>query len=102
MESKIYKLTTRDKNYLKGIGYDEKDVEAIDFCSRHCTYMVVENAHPQIKTPIDREKCIKLIGKGQWLNGIARATFHRDACRHNDKCNKYVYITNTYYANCFK
>lgn len=97
-----YKLTTRDKNYLKYIGYDEKDVEAIDYCSRHCTYMVVENSHPQIKTPIDREKCIKIIGKMQWLNGIARATFHRDACRYNDKGTKYVYITNTYYANHFK
>lgn len=70
------KLTNEDKALLLHWGYTEKD------------FAQIEEAFQKSKTNyelgdfrISREEAIRLLGRRQWLSGIARSAFHWTAAR---------------------
>ena len=70
------KLTNEDKVLLLDWGYTEKDFAQIEeaFQKSKTTYELGS-------TPISRDEAIRLLGRRQYLSGIARSAFHRSAAR---------------------
>lgn len=72
----MIKLTEEDKKLLLSWGYTESDFQQItEATSKSKTTYELENA------PIGREEAIRLLGREQYLAGIARSTFHRTAAQ---------------------
>lgn len=70
------KLNNEDKTLLLDWGYTEKDFAQIEeaFQKRKTSYELNS-------TSISREKAIELLGRRQYLAGIARSAFHRTAAQ---------------------
>ena len=68
------KLSNSDKEYLKEIGYSENDFSQIERASEKSDYMYKRKR-------IGQKKAIELLGRKEYLSGIARSAFHWTACR---------------------
>lgn len=81
----MIKLTKRDKETLKKLGYLKCEISYIEEDSYF--YKTFDGEH------ITEEQVIKLLGRERWLSGISRARFHSDAtCSSRTNRNKGVYI----------
>lgn len=78
------KLTKEDKEYLKENGFTESDFEQIEkvTAKSKTTYRVVNLSNGKSHT-ITRERAIEILGRENWLSGIARSAFHFTAVREN-------------------
>ena len=63
------KLTNKDKDYLKSIGYEEKDFAQIQRAAGKTDYEY------QMQK-IGQKKAIELLGRKNYLSGLARSAFH--------------------------
>lgn len=79
-------LTEKDKAMLREWGHPESD------------FRQIEEAFKKSKTkyelgdkPISREEAISLLGREQYLSGIARSAFHYTAVRETPD-GKFVYF----------
>ena len=70
------KLTNEDKALLLDWGYPEEDFAQIEeaFQKSKTTYELGDFR-------ISREEAIRLLGRRQYLSGVARSAFHRTAAR---------------------
>lgn len=80
-------LTQEEKDILADFGYSCKDFKQIEKAMQKSktSYRFIplktdNNESPKI---ISREEVIRIIGKRDYLSGIARSAFHRTAYREN-------------------
>lgn len=77
------KLTNKDKNYLISIGYLTEDFNEIENATRTMFYEMFftnrDGIIPDVR--INQKKAITLLGREEFLSGVARATFHSTAIR---------------------
>lgn len=86
------KLTNKDKKYLIAIGYSDNDLTAIEDAIRNIRYDVFDS----IPINITQKEAIRLLGREEYLSGVARATFHSSAVRYHQTMNNVeVYFTRT-------
>ena len=94
------KLTKSDRDILKELGYEEQDSAQIQRAlnkrnTKYTKYREVINTFNNIpyaenEEPITREEAIKLLGKEDFLNGLARSCFHYSAVREVGTTDLYV------------
>lgn len=88
------KLTNKDKEYLIAIGYSDNDLTAIEDAIRNIRYEV--EVFDSIPINITQKEAIRILGREEFLNGVARTTFHSSAVRHHQTMtNVVVYFTRT-------
>lgn len=85
------KLTNADKNMLKEYGYEDEDFAQIQRAldkrnTKYEKYREVTNTfngttYADDEEPITREEAIKLLGRENFLSGVARSCFHYTAVR---------------------
>lgn len=68
------KLTDEDKTYLKGLGYHKKDLKQIAVATSLTAYTYKGHLI------CDADAC-EVLGKEDYLSGIARSAFHWSASR---------------------
>lgn len=72
-------LTKEDKKLLLNWGYSEADFEQITKAAH------ISNTRYKLgNTPIGRELAIRLLGRKEYLSGLARSAFHRTATRRTE------------------
>ena len=73
------KLTNSDKEILKEYGYEDEGFAQIQraFDTRNTKY----TTYADDEEPITREGVIKLLGRENFLSGLARSCFHYTAVR---------------------
>lgn len=78
------KLINEDKKQLKENGYTENDFSQIERAMQKSitTYRAVNLSNGKSQT-ITRERAIEILGRNNWLSGIARSAFHFTAVREN-------------------
>lgn len=69
-------LTAKDRELLLSWGYEERDFQQIERATRKSN-----TSYTLGGTPIDREEAIQLLGRENYLSGIARSAFHCSAAR---------------------
>ena len=69
-------LTAKDRELLMSWGYEERDFQQIERATRKSN-----TSYTLGGTPIDREEAIQLLGRENYLSGIARSAFHGSAAR---------------------
>lgn len=72
------KLTNEDKKLLMKWGFLKKDFNQIERATTNTTYEMDE-------MEIARSQALDVLGREQYLSGIARSAFHWSACRDNEK-----------------
>ena len=82
----VIKLTSADKALLLDWGHSESDFPQIEEAFKKSKTKYKLDA-----TPISREEAISLLGREQYLSGIARSSFHYTACRQTPD-GKFVYF----------
>lgn len=85
------KLTNDDKILLRKWGFDDSDIRQISEAMqvRYTTYKLGVN-------PIPRAKAIELLGRREFLSGIARSAFHWTAARSTES-GEIVYFDSSKY-----
>lgn len=78
------KLTKKDKEFLKKIGYLEEDFNQIE--KANYKYYTKDDQR------ISEEEALKKLGRYRWLSGIGRACFHASSVRDYKRGSGYVYI----------
>lgn len=76
------KLTETERIFLKKRGYSDKDFPQIEMAIDISEYHLYNNQEKSVS--ITSEKAIKLLGKEEFLSGIARSAFHWSAVRVNN------------------
>lgn len=76
------KLTETERIFLKKRGYSDKDFSQIEMAIDISEYHLYNNQEKSVS--ITSEKAIKLLGKEEFLSGIARSAFHWSAVRVNN------------------
>jgi hypothetical protein len=87
------KLTDADKEYLREIGYVEKDFCQIE---RAYTKTVCEDSYGK---RISKTKAIEILGREAFLSGLARSAFHCTAMRHKNELSIYFDSTKLFKEN---
>jgi len=76
-------LTQEDKTLLKDYGYLDEDFPQIRRAYSKTTYTLCENTKISGKeTEIEGMKAIELLGRENFLSGLARSAFHYSAYRN--------------------
>lgn len=70
------KLTKNDKELLKSWGYEDKDILQIEEATIKTTYEMDDKK-------ISIKKAIQVLGREEFLSGIARSAFHWNCVRTN-------------------
>ena len=68
-------LTNEDNEYLRKLGYEDKDFKQIIMAMKVTTYKL------DIGGRISRKRAIELLGRENFLSGISRSAFHYTAYR---------------------
>lgn len=76
------KLTETDQKLLKKRGYSDKDFSQKETAINTSKYYIYNDQKKSVS--ITPEKAIKLLGKEEFLSGIARSAFHWSAMRVNN------------------
>lgn len=74
------RLSVSDKNFLSEIGYSEFDCKQIERASGKTCYEY-ENKR------IGQKRAIELLGRENYLSGLARSAFHWSATRETPEGN---------------
>lgn len=69
------KLTKSEIETLNKWGYPDKDILQIEQAIKICKYWDENDKR------VSRKKTIEMLGREEWLSGIARAAFHWDSVR---------------------
>ena len=85
------KLTKADKEYLKSIGYDNRDFEQIEKASGKTIYTLC-NEYTGDEITITIDKAIELLGRKVYLSGISRSAFHWGCVRETETKGINVYF----------
>lgn len=85
------KLTNKDKEYLKKLGYTSIDFAQIEQATGKTNYTLCDENSGK-ETTINREKAIEVLGREKYLSGISRSAFHWSAVRETETENIYVYF----------
>lgn len=80
----MVKLTKKDKEFLKKIGYLEMDFNQME--KANYKYYTEDNQR------IGEKEALKKLGRDRWLSGIGRACFHASAVRECKRGSKTIYI----------
>lgn len=80
----MVKLTKKDKEFLKKIGYLDMDFSYIE--KANYKYYLENNQR------ISEEEALKKLGRECWLSGIGRACFHASAASDCKRGSKIIYI----------
>lgn len=80
----MVKLTKKDKEFLKKIGYLEMDFNQIE--KANYKYYIEYNQR------ISEEEALKKLGRNRWLSGVGRACFHTSAVRECKRGSETIYI----------
>lgn len=86
------KLTNKDKDLLIRMGYQNSDFSDIENSRfRYEMFWCTNGLHSDIQ--VSQKQAIKLLGREEFISGIARATYHDTAVRYikdfNDGCGIY-------------
>lgn len=80
---KRFNLTQEDKKLLKDYGYLDEDFPQIKEAYNKTIYTLCENTKVSRKeTEIKGMKAIELLGRENFLSGLARSAFHWSAYRN--------------------
>lgn len=84
------KLTKADKELLKEWGFPEEDFAQIQsaLAKTKTVYELLSDDKNNSDTKIPREEALIILGRKQYLSGIARSAFHWSAVRENAKGQK--------------
>lgn len=74
------KLTNQDKEYLKKIGYTNKDFSQIEQATGKTIYTLCDENSGK-ETRINTADAIETLGRENYLSGISRSAFHWSAVR---------------------
>ena len=72
------KLTSEDKKILKNWGYKSSDFKQIERATSKTEYELNDEK-------ITLTEALEVLGREEYLSGIARSAFHWSACRENEK-----------------
>lgn len=98
-----YRLSEVEQAILLKYGYERDDFPQIAYSCDTCKYVLCERAEDEPdtndkymnRTACDRGLAIDLLGREQWLSGIARASFHRTAVREYGEDGSHVLFRET-------
>jgi len=79
------KFTLKDKALLRSWGHSEKDFAQIEEATRSSNTRYVVDGRE-----VSREEAIRILGRKEYLSGIARSAFHYSAMRTDDRGNRAV------------
>ena len=75
------KLTNKDKDLLIRNGYQNSDFSDIENSRfRYEMFWCINGIHSDIQ--VSQKQAIKLLGREEFISGIARATYHDTAVRY--------------------
>lgn len=82
------KLSDSDKSMLKGMGYEEKDMDQIEQAISKTVFLL------NFESKISSEQALSLLGREKFLNGMGRCTFHKSAVRSvgNNPEDDFIYF----------
>lgn len=88
------KLTKKDKEILLNSGISEDDFPQIEAAStgRNTIYEVDDRR-------ISREQAIALLGRQNFLFGLARSAFHRSACQDTTDGKEVLFDSGNFFKN---
>ena len=81
----ILKLTNEDKKLLKNWGYPDEDLTQIERATTKTKYELARTSFNTSENKISTDEAIEILGRKEYLSGIARSAFHWSACRQNEK-----------------
>lgn len=89
--TKDMKLEERDINTLIEIGYEEKDISQIQKAIEVSTYNLHEAKPPYTEVKnLTASQAYKIVGRLEFLSGIARSAFHWSASRECLRRKEYL------------
>lgn len=77
------KLTSEDKKLLTEWGYLEEDFNQIERATA-----ATKTTYESNRNKITRDETISILGREDYLSGIARSAFHFSACRESKEGQK--------------
>ena len=81
-------LTQEDISLLKSWNYPDEDIPQIERNAHACVYTVFYKVPADQKSKrISRKKALEVLGRENFLSGLARSAFHWSAVREGDKIN---------------
>lgn len=79
-------LTKEDEFYLEVLGNNVRDFKQIEDATSKTVYTLFDN------TKISREMAIEILGRQEYISGIARSAFHWTSVRYNKDNSIAVYF----------
>lgn len=73
-------LTHGERAALESSGHSKHDVQEILAAIRKTSYFMVEDG--QEDKPISEDEALALLGREEWIRGLARSTFHAETTRY--------------------
>ena len=88
------KLSFEDKIMLQEMSVPEKDFAQIEAAAQKTKYYILPG-----KERISRSKAIQILGRKNYLSGLARSAFHWDAIRYADdgSATKVLFDSSNYF-----
>ena len=86
------KLTSEDKKVLKGNGYSNEDMIQIEKAT-------TKTAYEFNGEKISQKKALEILGRREYLSGIARSSFHWSSVRNNDDGEKVYFDSSRLFSN---
>jgi hypothetical protein len=80
------KLTKKDKEILREIGYLDEDMEQIERATTKTTYELDDKK-------VYLKEVLKILSREDYLNGIGRSAFHRTTSKTNN--GKTIYFNSS-------
>lgn len=81
------KLNDEDKRFLQKIGYSADEFQQIEYAMRASqTLYYVDDV------PISREEAIRILGREEYISGVARSAFHGSSLRFSETQEQSVYF----------
>ena len=78
------KLTTKDIELLKSWGYLQEDIPQIQKAISRSSYSLY-NGKTDEENFISASEALDILGRKEFLSGIARSAFHWGSCRETSK-----------------
>ena len=79
------KLTKEDKKLLKDWGFPDEDLTQIERATTKTTYELARTSFNTSDNKISAIEAMNILGRKEYLSGIARSAFHWNCCRQNEK-----------------
>ena len=86
------KLTKSDKNILREWGYLDNDFPQIEEATRKTVYTMAGDVQ------ISLQKAIELLGREEYLSGVARSSFHMSAVRESENGEQVYFDSSALFA----